>query len=54
MTNIVVSEKRYVVFGPAFLLYNAQMSWGAMKQWASFGFGFRTWGVTGGAGWFDN
>ncbi len=54
ITNIVVTEKRYIVFSLAFLLYNAQMSWGAMKQWASFGFGFRTWGVTGGAGWFNN
>ena len=54
ITNIVVTERRFVVFMLAFLLYNAQMSWGAMKQWASFGFGFRTWGVTGGAGWFNN
>ncbi|MGE5093033.1 MAG: O-antigen ligase family protein [Bacillota bacterium] len=54
ITNIVVTEKRFVVFMLAFLLYNAQMSWGAMKQWAGFGFGFRTWGVTGGAGWFNN
>jgi O-antigen ligase len=54
ITNIVVTEKRFVVFMLAFLLYNAQMAFGAMKQWASFGFGFRTWGVTGGAGWFNN
>ena len=54
ISNIVVTEKRFVVFMLAFLLYNAQMSWGAMKQWAGFGFGFRTWGVTGGAGWFNN
>lgn len=52
--NIVVSEQRFVIFMLAFLLYNVQMSWGAVKQWASFGFGFRTWGVTGGAGWFNN
>ncbi len=54
ISNIVVTEKRFVVFMLAFLLYNAQMSWGAMKQWAGFGFGFRSWGVTGGAGWFNN
>lgn len=54
ISNIVVTEKRIFVFVLAFLLYNAQMSWGAMKQWASFGFGFRSWGVTGGAGFFNN
>ena len=54
ISNIVVTEKRFIIFMLAFLLYNAQMAFGAMKQWASFGFGFRTWGVTGGAGWFNN
>ena len=54
ITNIVTSERRFVVFTLAFLLYNVQMSYGAMKQWAGFGFGFRSWGVTGGAGWFNN
>ena len=54
IANIVTTERRLVVFMLAFLLYNFQMSFGAMKQWAGFGFGFRSWGVTGGAGWFNN
>lgn len=52
--TIVNTHERFLVFVLAFLLYNLQMSFGATKQWVSIGFRFRSWGLTGGAGWFNN
>ena len=52
--TIVNTQPRFIVFMTAFLLYNLQMSFGATKQWIGLGFRFRTWGLTGGAGWFNN
>lgn len=54
VVNIITTERRFYVFLLAFVLYNFQMTWGAVKQWSTFGFGFRSWGLTGGAGWFNN
>lgn len=52
--NIVITQRRYLVFLLAFLLYNYQMTYGAMRQWAGRGFGFSSWGLSGGTGWFAN
>ena len=54
IVNIVVTERQFFVFLLAFLLYHFYMTFGAMRQWASFGFGFRSWGLAGGGGWFAN
>lgn len=52
--NIVNTEKRLFVFIGLFLLYNFKMSQHGFVSWASAGFAFRNWGVTGGPGWFHN
>jgi putative inorganic carbon (hco3(-)) transporter len=52
--NVVNTEKRFLVFMTAFMLYHFQMSLGSTKQWIGIGFRFRSWGLTGGAGWFNN
>jgi len=54
ISNIVVTERRFLVFMLAFLLYSFKMSQHATRDWASAGFAFRDWGVTGAPGWFHN
>jgi hypothetical protein len=38
----------------AFCLWNLKMSQHAVRSWASAGFQFRSWGVSGAPGWFQN
>lgn len=54
ITNIVTTEQRFFIFFLSFLLYSFKMSQHGARSWASVGFGFRDWGVTGGPGWFHN
>jgi O-antigen ligase len=54
ISGVVVTEQRFLVFILSFLLYNLKMSLHATRSWASIGFAFRDWGVTGAPGWFHN
>lgn len=54
ITNIVNTERRFLIFFFAFLLYSFKMSQHATRDWASAGFAFRDWGVSGAPGWFHN
>ena len=54
ISNIVVTEKRFLIFILSFLLYNLKMSLFAVRSWAAIGFHFRDWGVYGAPGWFSN
>ncbi len=54
ITGVVTTEQRFLVFILSFLLYNLKMSLHATRSWASIGFVFRDWGVTGAPGWFHN
>lgn len=54
ITNIVTTEQRFFVFILAFLLYSFKMSQHGFRTWMMNGFGFSSWGATGGPGWFHN
>lgn len=54
ISNIVNTERRFLIMLVAFLLYSFKMSQHATRDWAMAGFAFRDWGVTGGPGWFHN
>lgn len=54
ISNIVTTERRFLVFMLAYILYNLKMSQHATLSWASDGFAFRDWGVSSGQGWFHN
>lgn len=54
ITHIINTERRFFIFFLSFLLYNFKMSQHGFISWASIGFQFRNWGVTGGPGWFHN
>lgn len=52
--NIVNTEKRFLVFMLAFLLYSFKMSQFSFLNWAASGFSFLKDGSGGGPGWFHN
>lgn len=52
--NIVTTEKRFLVFILAFLIYNFKMSQHSFIGWAKQGFSFSSWGSGSGPGWFHN
>jgi O-antigen ligase len=54
IVNIVNTEKRFLVFMLAFLLYNFKMAQFAFRGWAGIGFSFGKDGTGGGPGWFQN
>ena len=54
ISNIVTTERRFLVFMLGYVLYNLKMSQHATRSWASAGFAFRDWGTTGAPGWFHN
>src|SRR5690606_10412689 len=54
ITNTVTTERRFFIFTLAFLLYSFKMSQHGFRTWASRGFAFAGWGVTGAPGWFQN
>jgi len=52
--NTINTERRFLIFLLAFLLYNFKMAQFAFRGWASIGFGFGHEGTGGGPGWFFN
>ncbi len=52
--NIVNTESRLFVFLCLYLLWNFKMTQHGFLSWASRGFAFADWGVTGAPGWFHN
>jgi putative inorganic carbon (HCO3(-)) transporter len=50
----VTTERRMLMMLLAFVLFNLKMTQFATRSWVSIGFGFRSWGVGGGPGWFQN
>ena len=54
IANIVDSEGRFIVFVLLYMVWNFKMSLSATKSWAAFGFHFRSWGVAGAPGYFEN
>ncbi len=50
----VNTQTKVVLMFIGWLLWNFKMSQHAFRSWASIGFGFRDWGVTGAPGWFHN
>jgi len=52
--NIVNTEEKYFIFYLSFLLYSFKMSQHGFISWANKGFGWDSWGVVGGPGWFHN
>lgn len=54
ITNIIDTEKRFLVFVLSFLLYTFKMSQNATHGWALNGFAFQGHGVSGAPGWFAN
>lgn len=54
ITNIVNTERRFLIFLGFFLLWSFKMSQHGFRSWMQSGFGFRDWGATGGPGWFHN
>lgn len=54
IVRIVSNEKRFFFFMLLFLLFSFKMSQHGFLSWASKGFGWDSWGVTGSPGWFHN
>lgn len=54
IVRIVHTRARFFVFLLLFLLCSYKMSQHGFVSWASRGFGFASWGVTGSPGWFRN
>jgi O-antigen ligase len=54
VSSTVTTEKRFIVFIVAFLLYNLKMSQHVIRAWAGGGFGFDQWAAVGAPGWFHN
>lgn len=52
--SVINNERRFFIFMLAFLLYNFKMSQHGLYVWASRGFSFTKWGLTGPPGWFQN
>lgn len=52
--RIVSNEKRFFIFMLLFLLFSFKMSQHGFIAWASRGFAYTNWGVTGSPGWFHN
>ncbi len=54
LTGVIRTEQRFFIFLLLFLAANFKMSLHGFTSWASIGFQFRDWGVTGAPGWFHN
>jgi putative inorganic carbon (HCO3(-)) transporter len=52
--RIVLNRVRFFLFFLLYLLCNLKMSQHGFLSWASRGFAFDNWGVTGAPGWFQN
>jgi O-antigen ligase len=54
IANTANTERRWFIFMLLFMLWSTKMSQHGFITWARRGFGFASWGVTGGPGWFQN
>src|SRR5690606_31335679 len=54
IVRIVNTRQRFFIFFLLYLLCNFKMSQHGFISWASRGFSFSGWGVTGAPGWFHN
>lgn len=54
IATTVNTHARFLVLMSSWLLWNLKMSSFAVRFWASIGFSFEDWGVSGGPGWFRN
>ncbi len=52
--NIVNTQQRLFIFLCLYLLWNFKMTQHGFLSWASRGFAYADWGVTGAPGWFHN
>lgn len=50
----VKTRTEFMLLLSGFVLWNLKMSQFGVRSWASAGFSFRTWGVSGAPGWFTN
>lgn len=48
------TRTEFFLFLLSYFLWNLKMSQHGVQGWVESGFGFRTWGATGGPGWFQN
>lgn len=54
IANVVNTERRFLFFMAAFLLYSFKLSQHSTRIWIQRGLGFTEWGVMGPDGWFHN
>jgi putative inorganic carbon (HCO3(-)) transporter len=54
IANTANTERRWFIFALLMMLWSTKMSQHGFRTWATRGFGFASWGVTGGPGWFQN
>jgi O-antigen ligase len=54
VVHLVNTKERFFWFFVLFILWSLKMSQHGVRSFAANGFGFRTWGVTGAPGWFQN
>ena len=54
LTSVVNTRTRLFLFLVVYFLCNLKMAQHGFRSWATGGFGFSSWGVTGSPGWFQN
>jgi O-antigen ligase len=54
IANTATTERRWFVFIALYLLWSLKMSQHGFISWATRGFSFASWGVSGSPGWFQN
>jgi len=54
ITRVVTTRQRLFLFIAVYFLSNLKMAQHGFLSWATHGFGFSSWGVTGSPGWFQN
>jgi putative inorganic carbon (hco3(-)) transporter len=54
ITNILTTERRFVIFMLAFMVYSTKMSQHGFRTWAMRGGSFASYGASGAPGWFQN
>lgn len=54
ITNVVNTEKKFLIFILLFLLCSFKMAQFSTRGWIAGGRGYSTWGFGGGPGWFHN
>jgi O-antigen ligase len=54
ISSVADTEERFLLLLVGFLLWNVKMSQHGVRSWASAGFTFRSWGIAGPPGWFEN